>query len=301
MKKAAVGGLPILTGAYIIFAVVLLSSLGGCAHEHRWKEADCTTPRTCSVCGETEGEALGHNWREADCEHPSTCSRCGETKGEPLGHEWGEEDDRGVKICLRCGKDECEALGHEVENWKMTLDSTCTEPGSESGVCTRCGETVEREIELKEHTPSDWIILEPATLESGGKRVIQCRVCGKELESEHYELTEEEYEKEYKRQCAAITYNDLQRYPEKYKGTKIKLTCIVFQIVDEASSKYSKSEYLVKAGGNYYYLKIDNYGAEARILENDRLNVWGEVDDLYTYYTLIGTNTVPQINVKYYE
>ena len=33
--------------------------------DHEWLEADCTTPRTCSRCGATEGAALGHDYRYA--------------------------------------------------------------------------------------------------------------------------------------------------------------------------------------------------------------------------------------------
>ena len=40
--------------------------------EHTWGEATCTAPKTCSLCGETEGEALGHTeeivaGKEATC------------------------------------------------------------------------------------------------------------------------------------------------------------------------------------------------------------------------------------------
>ncbi len=73
---------------------------------HTWKEATCTEPRTCEVCGETRGKPLGHDWEDADCTEPRTCSRCGETKGKPLGHDWGEWDDDGKRACSRCGETE---------------------------------------------------------------------------------------------------------------------------------------------------------------------------------------------------
>lgn len=301
MKKIAAGWMSVLTVAYIVFAVMLLTSLSACEHEHKWEDATCTEPKKCRYCDATEGDALGHDWIEADCEHPKTCARCGKTEGEPLGHDLADPDGSGLKVCTRCGKNECEAFGHAVENWTEAKPSSCTEPGLETGVCTRCGETVERETEMKEHD-AEWVIIEPATIDSSGQRAKVCRVCGKELESERYDLSPEEYEAEYKKLCKPIAYDDLQRYPGEYKGKHIKLTAVVFQIVDEASSAYSKSEYLVKSGGNYYYIKVDNYGADARILENDRITVWGEVDDLYTYYTVfMNTNTVPAIIVKYYE
>ena len=38
---------------------------------HDWADATCTAPKTCALCGATEGEALGHNY--ADC----VCTVCG--------------------------------------------------------------------------------------------------------------------------------------------------------------------------------------------------------------------------------
>ena len=33
---------------------------------HSWKDADCLNPKTCTVCGKTEGSALGHKPAEDD-------------------------------------------------------------------------------------------------------------------------------------------------------------------------------------------------------------------------------------------
>ena len=41
--------------------------------EHTWNDATCTAPKTCSVCGETEGSALGHAF---DNDQDGTCNRC---------------------------------------------------------------------------------------------------------------------------------------------------------------------------------------------------------------------------------
>lgn len=49
--------------------------------EHSWLSADCTTPKTCSKCGETTGKAAGHDWKEATYDAPKTCSICGTTEG----------------------------------------------------------------------------------------------------------------------------------------------------------------------------------------------------------------------------
>lgn len=37
------------------------------AHKHVWAEATCTEPKTCTVCGETEGEPLGHDFVDGIC------------------------------------------------------------------------------------------------------------------------------------------------------------------------------------------------------------------------------------------
>ena len=48
---------------YITFA------LGYCTGEHEWTDATCETPKTCSVCGKTEGDPLGHDWNaESVCQ-----------------------------------------------------------------------------------------------------------------------------------------------------------------------------------------------------------------------------------------
>ena len=46
------------------------------AHVHSWVDATCISPKTCSVCGETEGVALGHTWVEATEENDKYCSVC---------------------------------------------------------------------------------------------------------------------------------------------------------------------------------------------------------------------------------
>lgn len=56
--------------------------------DHAWVDADCDTPKTCSKCGATEGEALGHNWNAATCTTPKTCSVCNATEGEAAGHNY---------------------------------------------------------------------------------------------------------------------------------------------------------------------------------------------------------------------
>ena len=58
--------------------------------EHEWEAADCDSPRTCRLCGKTEGEPLGHIWGDwiitkpaeigVNGEQQRTCSRCNEVE-----------------------------------------------------------------------------------------------------------------------------------------------------------------------------------------------------------------------------
>ncbi|MGX8692469.1 MAG: hypothetical protein ACSW8E_01760 [Clostridia bacterium] len=109
-------------------ALLLLAACG--RHEHQWEDATCTEPETCSICGETRGEALGHRWKRGGCTEPETCARCGETRGEAPGHDWLPATCTEPETCAVCGETRGEALGHD---WQ---DPTCTEPET----CARCGE-----------------------------------------------------------------------------------------------------------------------------------------------------------------
>ena len=54
--------------------------------EHSWINATCTAPKTCSVCGKTEGSALGHTTTDG------VCSRCYQTVVSPYRQAINEEN-----------------------------------------------------------------------------------------------------------------------------------------------------------------------------------------------------------------
>ena len=275
----------------------------GVALGHAWKEATCTAAKICSRCGAVEGEALGHTWEEATCTEPETCSRCGETRKEPLGHQWNSATCTEPQICRRCGETVGEPLGHTLEAWSVSSTSTCTKHGIETAVCSVCGETVERELELLEHTPGDWQIVEPATETAKGKRVRYCVVCGTELEQEDYSLTDEELRNLFISQCKWISYDSLSRTPGEYEGEKLTFSGYVLQVCSEASASWSYSEYRVATSGRYnnvVYMKIQNYGAPSRILEDDYITFYGTYDGLMSYTTVMGRKiTIPSVTAKY--
>ena len=127
---------------------------------HQWKEATCTEPRTCTICGATEGEALGHKWKEATCTEPKKCTVCGATEGEALGHKWAEATCTEPKKCTVCGATEGKALGHKwVHNAELDED-----------ICSVCGITI-TEVTLGRPCTHNWA---PATCTEPKK----CTICG---------------------------------------------------------------------------------------------------------------------------
>lgn len=72
-----------MTALLCCFLIVL--TVSGCGHTHKWVEATCTEPKTCTECGETEGDPLGHDWKEATCTEPKPVIVAERPKAKRLG------------------------------------------------------------------------------------------------------------------------------------------------------------------------------------------------------------------------
>ncbi len=148
---------------------------------HKWVNATCTTPKTCSVCGTTEGDALGHTGGTATCLSKAQCTVCQEFYGERAEHVYSTtftEDqapsctDAGSKSkhCTTPGCTEktevtpVQATGHKFD--KTKANGKCTVADC-NAVCAHTGSLVEIP-EVK------------ATCTVGGsKGGYECSVCGK--------------------------------------------------------------------------------------------------------------------------
>jgi len=92
---------------------------------HTWQDATCTVPKTCSVCSETEGEALGHNtegviWSSDADYHWKDCKVCGADQ-EVTTHDQNDtahNDTHHWKECSVCGKTIGEQLAHSAVGGK---------------------------------------------------------------------------------------------------------------------------------------------------------------------------------------
>ena len=126
--------------------------------EHTWTPATCDTPKTCSVCETTEGEALGHNWTDATCSAPKTCTVCQATEGEAGEHNWVNATCASPKTCSECFTTEGEALGHTIDSslgkYAPYVAPTCTKVGQrEGGYCGVCSLYIQSvQIPTADHT-----------------------------------------------------------------------------------------------------------------------------------------------------
>lgn len=62
---------------------------GQSVHTHTFYISTCTEPKKCA-CGATEPTNMEHTWRDATCIAPKTCTVCGATEGEALGHRFAQ-------------------------------------------------------------------------------------------------------------------------------------------------------------------------------------------------------------------
>ncbi len=136
----------------IIFSSVMATDPSTCMHAEIIP-ATCTERERCAECGKEFGKALGHTWKAATCTEPMTCAVCGATTGEPKGHV-------------------------SDENWTVTKEPTCTEPGERESTCTVCGDTVAEEVPATGHAYGEPIVTREATCTSSGEQTFTCTVCG---------------------------------------------------------------------------------------------------------------------------
>lgn len=168
----------IILGLSVVLILALCLCLSACGHSHTWIDATCTTAKTCSECGEVEGEPLGHDWIAATCTEPKTCSRCGITEGKPLGHTWTPATCISPETCTVCGFVSDGPLGdHCCDQWSEEVDATCTSEGYKTGICKYCSEPFTITIPIKEHDYSDWEVSIPATCTSVGEEAHVCKDC----------------------------------------------------------------------------------------------------------------------------
>lgn len=143
------------------------------AKGHTWVDANCTTAKTCSVCGATEGNANGHTPGNTVVENnvAPTCTTAGSYDN--------------VVYCTVCSaeisrdKVTVNALGH-TEVVLEAVEATCTATGlTEGKKCSVCQEVlVKQEVtEKKDHEMGEWSQTKAPTCVTAGEKTRKCNNC----------------------------------------------------------------------------------------------------------------------------
>ena len=251
--------------------------------EHDWAKATCTEPRTCTVCGATEGEPKGHKVEEWTTVQKATCTEAGLKTG----------------VCSRCGETVekvIESKGHKVEEWETVQKATCTEAGLKTGVCKRCGETVEKVIEPKGHKDGKWkTTKEPTPDDLSMTRVLHCERCGEILQEEESTLTKKEFKSWYKKACKEISFKKISKNPEKYLGRKIKISGDVIQM---SSSEETYTLIVAVHHSHGYYDQFYRVVYNGELPDSFRWfggTYWGEFNGLVA----TGGGMIPEMTALY--
>lgn len=110
--------------AALLMVTACVGMLAGCGgHTHEWAEADCTHPKTCTACNETEGEALGHQLTEANYQTAAQCTVCGATEGEVLTPDF---ETYGIEIDLKAVGDSADYITKSGNNTEVVGKTTLT-------------------------------------------------------------------------------------------------------------------------------------------------------------------------------
>ncbi len=125
-----------------------------CKDGHKWVDATCTEPKTCQVCGITEGEPLGHEWLEntPNYQQAKICGRCDETEGEPSEAEF---EKKGFEVVSDWNKEyDITAVCHDDESkttqGKLSFTNFRAVPSDD-------------ELGLKEAKGYEWLIFDQVT------------------------------------------------------------------------------------------------------------------------------------------
>lgn len=117
----------------LLFTFLMLFACGEC--EHQWTEATCTAPKTCSLCGETDGDKAPHaygEWTEtkaASCNEKGSKTRtcaCGEAETQEipmLDHSYDSPCD------TDCNNSGCTVTRDAAHVFDNDCDGTCNTEG----------------------------------------------------------------------------------------------------------------------------------------------------------------------------
>lgn len=169
-----------------------------------------------------------------------------------------------------------------------TVDETNSFFGNETVVLTNCyimatGNEVEQyqqKIDKQEKKQKKYIKLQ------------------KEKEKQKKQKAAAKEKNSYIKKCKTYSYKDIQRKPKNYDGKYTKLVGTVIQVsegwFDSVTLRVNDSS------GNTWYINYSYSKGENKILENDKVTIYGKCTGTETYTTVLGASvTIPAIEAEY--
>jgi hypothetical protein len=110
---------------------------------------------------------------------------------------------------------------------------------------------------------------------------------------------------EYKAQCKDISYSDLARKPDSYKGQYIKFTGEIIQVLESGK----ESQYRINVTKGEYdlwddtvFVTYQNKDGNERFLEDDIVTFYGKYQGLLKYESILGQEiSVPSCSAGYID
>ena len=105
---------------------------------------------------------------------------------------------------------------------------------------------------------------------------------------------------EYAADCIDLAYNDTARNPDSHKGEKVKFSGKIIQVSEGLLDSVVYRIATKNGYENIVYVTYTRQEGESRLLENDRITVYGECNGVTSYMSLLGTITIPSVKMQYY-
>lgn len=106
---------------------------------------------------------------------------------------------------------------------------------------------------------------------------------------------------QFKKSCKSVAYKTIARNPDKYEGQKIKISGKVIQVMEDGNDVTLR----VATKGSYdniYLVSYEYKKNDSKILEDDRITMWGYCTGTTTYESTMGGNiTIPSMVASYYS
>ena len=119
----------------ILLSIVMIVALAACGDKKCDHAYDNACDVTCNECGEER--TITHDWNDATCLTPKTCKVCGATEGDSLGHT-AEADDGNCTTDIKCVTCGTVLTSGKTQHVAHADDGDCTTPVT----CTECSTVI---------------------------------------------------------------------------------------------------------------------------------------------------------------